>query len=461
MVDILSRDEINALIEIVDGKKTTQEKLNGAGFNSDSDGNNFFANDSHKNHSISDEELDVLGEIVNISMGTVATTLCDLLGEKVYVSPSSVKLMNWESASKTFAKPCVGIKVDYTGIKGANVLLVKEYDIKIMSALTKDENIRAISKSKPLSEEEVNAFGEVMSEMLDSSSTSLSSMMKMEVGSHKPKAILIDIDDKISLSKFGFELNEEVAKISFKIVVGDIINSEITQVIPMTFVEDMMAAQSIEKIDKIKDAEQIENVKDIGEIEETKQLQSVQTNKFKELHGQESNLKVSDSHEIDLNIKSKKELSIIEKVFSNLSDEDLVDMIQNHKSLSDDDLNVSDVYFETLEPVDSVGSDENIKGEHLGNFGHSETKETKSAKENMGRVLDIPVEITVEFGRAKKTIQEILEFSKGTIIELDKLVDEPVDVFVNDKCVAKGEVVVIDENFGIRITDIINIENRF
>lgn len=78
-----------------------------------------------------------------------------------------------------------------------------------------------------------------------------------------------------------------------------------------------------------------------------------------------------------------------------------------------------------------------------------------SSHENMNLIMDVPLEVTVELGRTNKSIKEILEFSPGTIIELNKLAGEPIDVLVNGKHVAKGEVVVIEESFGIRVTEII------
>ena len=76
-------------------------------------------------------------------------------------------------------------------------------------------------------------------------------------------------------------------------------------------------------------------------------------------------------------------------------------------------------------------------------------------QENIGLIMDVPLEVTVELGRTNKTIKEILDFSPGTIIELNKLAGEAIDLLVNGKYVAKGEVVVIEDNFGIRITAII------
>ena len=78
-----------------------------------------------------------------------------------------------------------------------------------------------------------------------------------------------------------------------------------------------------------------------------------------------------------------------------------------------------------------------------------------AGQENIGLIRDVPLEVTVELGRTKKSIAEILDFAPGTIIELDKIAGEPIDVLVNGKFVAKGEVVVIEESFGIRVTEII------
>jgi len=79
---------------------------------------------------------------------------------------------------------------------------------------------------------------------------------------------------------------------------------------------------------------------------------------------------------------------------------------------------------------------------------------------NIGLILDVPLQVTVELGRTRKTIKDILELTNGSIVELDKLAGEPVDIMVNGRFLAKGEVVVIDENFGIRITDIVSPAER-
>jgi flagellar motor switch protein FliN/FliY len=88
------------------------------------------------------------------------------------------------------------------------------------------------------------------------------------------------------------------------------------------------------------------------------------------------------------------------------------------------------------------------------------TPATKAFSNTLGNLMDVPVEMRVELGRASMTIKEILSLGEGSIIELDKLAGDTVDIYVNNKMIAKGEVVVIDENFGIRITEILDSVNR-
>lgn len=80
--------------------------------------------------------------------------------------------------------------------------------------------------------------------------------------------------------------------------------------------------------------------------------------------------------------------------------------------------------------------------------------------ENLELLMDIPLQVTVELGRTKRTVQEILELAPGSVVELDKLAGEPVDILVNNKLIAKGEVVVIEENFGVRVTEILSQWDR-
>jgi flagellar motor switch protein FliN/FliY len=93
-------------------------------------------------------------------------------------------------------------------------------------------------------------------------------------------------------------------------------------------------------------------------------------------------------------------------------------------------------------------------------FQSFENEEFGYDTNNIGLLMDVPLQISVELGRTTKKIREILDFGQGSIIELDKLAGEPVDILVNGRVIARGEVVVIDESFGVRITDILHPSKR-
>ena len=79
----------------------------------------------------------------------------------------------------------------------------------------------------------------------------------------------------------------------------------------------------------------------------------------------------------------------------------------------------------------------------------------KEQAENLELIMEVPLQVTVEIGRTRRKVQDILEFSKGSLVVLDKLAGDQVDLFVNGKCIARGDVVVVDDNFGVRITEIV------
>ncbi len=112
--------------------------------------------------------------------------------------------------------------------------------------------------------------------------------------------------------------------------------------------------------------------------------------------------------------------------------------------------------FEALEDIEDIGdTDDDEEGEDIGEAATS-SGETKS----LDLILDIPLTVTVELGRSKMLINDLLQLGQGSVIELTKLVGEPLEVLVNQKLVARGEVVVVNEKFGVRLTDIVSPMER-
>jgi flagellar motor switch protein FliN/FliY len=333
------------------------------------------------------EEIDALGEIGNISMGTSATTLYTLLRNKVTITTPCVKVINAEQIAKDYPIPFLAVNIRFTeGIKGTNLLLLKENDAKIIADLMMGGD--GTKPTEDIGELTISAVGEAMNQMIGSASTSLSTMLDKPIHISPPETSFVDLGQDYRGIEF-FSQNERFVKIAFKMVVGDLIDSEIMQLLPIDFSKDMVASLI---------------------AQETKQ----------------------EEQEIESQMQE------IEKEISGLDNRDGVQASSSGSSAV-------------------AGQEVKVQPINLMEFDDTTAR---AEKEKIDLILDVPLDITVELGRTKKQIREILQFGIGTIVELDKLAGEPVELLVNGKFIAKGEVVVIDESFGVRITDIVNPSKR-
>ncbi len=410
MGDMLSQAEIDALL----GGGSSDDNSE----STESSEDNIIDKSSELDRLLTAEQKDVLGEIGNISMGTSATTLFALLGQKVLITTPKVKVMSWKTISEGYQRPCVGIRVNYVeGIEGANVLVLKETDVKIISSLMLGGN-GVDGVEGPINEIDLSAIGEAMNQMVGSSSTSLSSLIKMKIDIDTPKAFLLDFNDDDFLNNIGLN-DEPVVCTSFRMEIGSLIDSEIMQIVPYEFAMKM--------VDIMKDEfswGETEKAPEPKQITPTPPPPPLPTPAAPE--------PVQGNQQIDQQGYPPAQPAYPPYGGSPMPQQSFVP-----PPAQDRYVNVQPAQFQSFDMSSAI-----------------------QQKENIGIIMDVPLEISVELGRTVKSIKEILEFSPGTIIELDKLAGEPIDVLVNGKFIAKGEVVVIEENFCIRITDIISVENR-
>lgn len=367
MDGVLSQEEINAL-------------LNNPGASSDT-----------AEGQLSDSEKDTIGEIANISMGTAATTLFSLVNRKVEISTPVVTMANWDDVVKAYERPCVFIRIGFTvGLDGSNILILKEHDVKVITDLMMGGD--GTNTDVELGELHLSAISEAMNQMMGSAATSLSSMLNKKIDISPPVADLIDLTGNIDEGAIDDFLTQPFVKISFKMEIGNLVDSEIMQLYPVSFAREM--CKSITET-MTGGNEPIQEAAPQPAPAPAPQPQASQTAPQPQpMMGQPV---------------------------------DMSAMYANQQ------VNVQPAQFQ------------NFTGDMNGVF----------PKENIDLIMDVPLEVTVELGRTSKSIHDILDFAPGTIIELNKIAGEPIDVLVNGKYVAKGEVVVIEESFGVRITEII------
>jgi flagellar motor switch protein FliN/FliY len=417
MGDMLSQAELDALLGGVlnaDSGSGDLDNLLAANLPDESD----TAASANFDDVLTSNHKDALGEIGNISMGTASTTLYALLNQKVSITIPKVRVTNWETLSASYDRPCVGIRVDYrTGLQGSNILILKDRDVKIIADLMMS-GTGEIPDDFTLTDLDMSAIGEAMNQMVGSASTSLSSLIKEKVDINTPQPFMLDFQSNTYLDTVMFSPDDVIVCVAFRMEIGSLIDSEIMQILPVEFAKHM--------VDKLQ-----------SEIMNPEPAQAP------------APAPAAAPPPPPAPAPAPAPVQTAPPPQAAAPPPAAYEMPAAAPQ---------PMYYPPPQPMPvPTGPPPNVQSVQFQSLDYTTIHQQK---ENMGIIMDVPLEVTVELGRTKHRIMEILEWAPGQIIELDRLAGEPIDVLVNGKYVAKGEVVVIDENFGIRITEIINVEKR-
>ena len=335
-------------------------------------------------------EQDAIGEIGNISFGSSATALSTLLNQKVEITTPTVSVIQKSKLNEEFPHPYVAIEVNYTeGFSASNLLVIQQTDAAVIADLMMGGD--GTNADPSLSEIHLSAVQEAMNQMMGSAATSMSTVFNKKIDISPPRVELLDVKEGEGTDRIPAE--EMLVKVSFRLTIGELIDSNIMQLYPITFAKDLIAELTVP-----------------AHEEEPVQEAQVSTPEPQPAAPQAQSAPAQQAAPQKRQAKPKPAAPV----------------------------NVAPVEFEAF----------------------SEPQHTTNQLGNLDMLMDIPLSITVELGRTQRSVKEVLELSAGSIIELDKLAGEPVDILVNKRIVAKGEVVVIDENFGVRVTDILSQSER-
>ncbi len=412
MDGMLSQDEINALLAGTD---------NGGADNSAATATAAPADDDKV---LTDEQKDAIGEISNISMGSAATTLGMLLNQTVTITTPNVSYVEWGELADSYDRPCVFLQIKYVdGLDGNNVLVLKENDVKIITDLMMGGP--GVASDEPITELHLSAIGEAMNQMMGSAATSMSSMLNKKIDISPPTAELVDLNESMNTGKLPEFLKSKFVKVSFKMLIGDLIDSEIMQLYPFEF------AKSLYEIFGMKSSGSSDSTASATASAQPAPAPAPAASPAPAPAPQPMQQPVPD-------------MGAYQQPVMNPYAQPMPGYMQ--PAMPYPQPQVMGGYQPQPMPNVQPASFKPFTGDMSSTGQH----------ENIDLIMDVPLEVTVELGRTKKSIKEILDFAPGTIVELNKIAGEPIDVLVNGKYVAKGEVVVIEESFGIKITEIIN-----
>ena len=377
------------------------------------------ANEKDANVEFSSYEIDAVGEILNISMGSAATAVSELLNAKVWITTPQVSVVKAADLNYDRLEPAICVKIVYvSGISGQNMMVLKQDDVQlILNQLM--GNPLVVSPDFEFDEMNISAVSEVMNQMMGASATALSDLLGISVDISTPTPYLIEQTNFCQLAEL--DPDETIVAVTFNLSVDGVMNSEFMSVMSV----DLAKSLSDKMIEKF--------------------------------HGDEAEAQPA---------KQPAPAPAAQPAPAAPQPDPAQGMAQPQQPAPGaypyppqgqpaypgyGYQNQYAAYGAYPPPVPPV----NIQNAQLHQFDAMDFGLPTDQQDNLKLLMGVPLEISVEIGTAKRKVKDILEFTQGTIIELERQAGAPVDVVVNGNLIARGDVVVIDDNFAVRITEIV------
>ena len=419
-------------------------------------------------------ELDAIGEVMNISLGSSATAVSNLLDHRVEITTPTVSVCNVDEFVLGDLEPAVGVEIRYvSGLEGSNIMLLKRSDVKaivdiLMGYETPEEEFE-------LNELTISAVCEVMNQMMGAASTALSDFLGFPVNISTPESF--ELDDFDGFKKEHFPMQDGICvAVRFQLKIEGVIESQFINVMSTKLTRELLHCLGV----------------DGGDVIPPNDLTVPQNEPEPE-----SSSKALSQEEIERLLHGGAEPTpqpTPEPSGGTLSQEEIERLMQG--AASPEPQAVPQMPPQTAMPNPSQPPQGgavpypaypmppygqymsgyypppgyyppatptappdpkivNAKAVELPHLANGEAL-SEQQSDNLDMLMSVPLEISVEIGRTHKKVQDILSYTKGSLVVLDKLAGDQVDLFVNGQCIARGDVVVIDDNFGIRITEVLN-----
>lgn len=437
--------------------------------------------------SFNDIEKDALGEMMNISLGASATAMSTLLGSTVNITTPVVRVLTRDQFEFKKLEPAVGVEIAYVeGLEGSNIMMFSRNDVRIIVSTLMGQDI----PMEQFEMDEINrsAICEVMNQMMGASATAMSEFLKMTVNISTP--VSFEIEDELSFKEKYFPADTSMAVVGFTLEIVGKLESEFLNIMPLSLAKRLLEPFA----DTLKKAQAQEKVQEPAQVVEmpASEVQPVpaasagtmtpETNGAEPAPsggqeplpqsavqpGQDAALKAAAQPAFQQTAQPQPTvpgwngmpqggymppygmMPTGDPGFMQL----LTQMQQSQMQMMELMRGIEEKGKETAAEHRSQSTPSVIRPsvstplEAVGSSGEEETA-------NQEMLMRVPLEISVEIGRTKKLVKDILEFTQGSLVVLDKMAGEQADLYVNGQCVARGDIVVVEDNFGIRITEIV------
>lgn len=384
--------------------------------------------------SFSEMETDAMGEILNISMGSAATAVSELLNAKVWITTPRVSVRQVKELSYQKLEPAIAVKIIYTnGISGSNIMVLKQDDVQLMLNQLMGMPM-VVTEDFVFDELNISAVSEVMNQMMGASATALSNFLGLAIDISTPETFLLENATIAETS--GMQEEDDVVAVNFDLTIDGVIKSEFISIMEIELARDIAQrmlgghdadpapAPAPKPEPKPAPAPSVQEPP-------TPSAQPQQAPGYPPYGaGQYAPPQMPQMQQMPSQYPYDPAAYPPQYPPYGYPPQPYPPYTPNAQP----SVNVQPAKFESFDTPSALSAGQ---------------------QDNLQLLMSVPLEITVEIGSAKRKVKDILEFTQGTIIELERQAGAPVDVIVNGNLIARGDVVVIDDNFAVRITDIV------
>lgn len=417
-------------------------------------------------------EMDAIGEIMNITMGSAATAVSNLLSAKVWITTPTVTVISAKDLSFPELEPSIMVRIKYIqGVSGQNVLVLKQNDVQLILNQLMGLPLEVTDDFK-FDEMNISAVCEVMNQMMGAAATALSEIIDTTVDISTPEA-MVENGDQIIAGLYEVNGEESVVSIKFNLTIDGVINSEFISVLTIDLAKEMaekMMAGYSAATDEVVSASAAATAPEPepapassggGATLSQAEIEAL-------LNGGASSAAASPApapQPVPQPVPQPAPMP------QQAAPQGMPQQGMPGMPPYGYDPNMQQQYgmygqmpqgqpMPNMYPGQPYGyppqPQMNIQPVQLQSFAsYNNASLNKEQNDNLKLLMGVPLNVTVEIGSTTKKVKEILEFTQGTIIELERQAGAPVDIVVNGNLIAKGDVVVIDDNFAVRITEII------
>ena len=433
---------------------------------------------------LSNLELDTIGEVMNISMGAAATAISSMLDRQVNITTPNIRQETLKTIDCSALEPAIIVKIKYVeGIDGVNVIILRCKDMQLILNLLMGNDEDELDENFEFDEMSMSAACEVMNQMMGASATALSEVLGMSINISTPESMLAESVSDAYSSFDDVDLDDEVVAISFELDISKVLNTTFTSFMPVGMAKKI-TDQMMKDLGP-NDAEEQQAPAAAAPSQPAPQPEAAmpqqmpaqqpapqapvqpqmpqQTPEQMQMSAQQAAMPQQMPGQMGMPQQMPGQMGMPQQQMPGQMGmpqqmPGQMAMPQQMPWPGQYPAMYGGYPMYPAQAQQSAPAPVNVQKAEFPAFTSSNGVAGGLADSNLGLLMNIPLEVSVVIGKTRRRIKDIINWGQGAVVELDKQTGAPAEIIVNGQLLAYGDVVVIDDNFGIRVTEIVGTE---